>query len=403
MKAFALAVLLLAGGRVSAHAQDLIAEGRYQAVLGDCAGCHTAPGGMPLAGGTVLETPFGKIAVPNITPDRDTGLGRWTEAEFRRAMRDGIGRGGKRLYPAMPYPAYARMGNADIAALWAYLKTVAPVRHAVEPNLLPFPFNIRALMAGWNWLYPGPGRFTPAAGKSAEWNRGAYLVSGPGHCGTCHTPKTLLGSDRAAALSGASLQGWFAPEIANTGPYGVSTWNANDITTYLKSGWNGYAAATGPMAEVVENSTSQMRDGDLRAIAVYLKDQGGGANARAISVVSPDDPRMRSGKTLYQNNCVGCHGWDGKGQALIVPPLAANAILLQSSAQSLARVVLEGAQAAGTRTAPTAPSMPSFAWKLNGAQIADLLTYVRNSWGNAARPVPGTEVAKIRTSLRRGS
>jgi len=352
MKAFALAVLLLAGGRVSAHAQDLIAEGRYQAVLGDCAGCHTAPGGMPLAGGTVLETPFGKIAVPNITPDRDTGLGRWTEAEFRRAMRDGIGPGGKRLYPAMPYPAYARMGNADIAALWAYLKTVAPVRHAVEPNLLPFPFNIRALMAGWNWLYPGPGRFTPAAGKSAEWNRGAYLVSGPGHCGTCHTPKTLLGSDRAAALSGASLQGWFAPEIANTGPYGVSTWNANDIITYLKSGWNGHAAATGPMAEVVENSTSQMRDGDLRAIAVYLKDQGGGANARAISVVSPDDPRMRSGKTLYQNNCVGCHGWDGKGQALIVPPLAANAILLQSSAQSLARVVLEGAQAAGTRTAP---------------------------------------------------
>ena len=403
MKAFALAVLLLAGGRVSAHAQDLIAEGRYQAVLGDCAGCHTAPGGMPLAGGTVLETPFGKIAVPNITSDRDTGLGRWTEAEFRRAMRDGIGRGGKRLYPAMPYPAYARMGNADIAALWAYLKTVAPVRHAVEPNLLPFPFNIRALMAGWNWLYPGPGRFTPAAGKSAEWNRGAYLVSGPGHCGTCHTPKTLLGSDRAAALSGASLQGWFAPEIANTGPYGVSTWNANDIITYLKSGWNGHAAATGPMAEVVENSTSQMRDGDLRAIAVYLKDQGGGANARAISVVSPDDPRMRSGKTLYQNNCVGCHGWDGKGQALIVPPLAANAILLQSSAQSLARVVLEGAQAAGTRTAPTAPSMPSFAWKLNDAQIADLLTYIRNSWGNAARPVPGTEVAKIRTSLRRGS
>jgi mono/diheme cytochrome c family protein len=403
MKIFALAVLLLAGGRVSAHAQDLIAEGRYQAVLGDCTGCHTATGGMPLAGGTVLETPFGKIAVPNITPDRDTGLGRWTEADFRRAMRDGISPGGKRLYPAMPYPAYSRMGDADIAVLWAYLKTVAPVRHAVEPNLLPFPFNIRALMAGWNWLYPGPGRFTPVAGKTAEWNRGAYLVGGPGHCGTCHTPKTLLGSDRATALSGASLQGWFAPEIANTKPYGVSTWNVNDIATYLKSGWNSHAAATGPMAEVVENSTSQMRDGDLRAIAVYLKDQGGGANARTVSAVPPDDSRMQSGKTLYENNCVGCHGWDGKGQALIVPPLAANAILLQSSAQSLARVVLEGAQAAGTRTAPTAPSMPSFAWKLNDAQIADLLTYIRNSWGNAAEPVPGTEVAKIRASLRQGS
>ncbi|MEO7054590.1 MAG: cytochrome c [Rhizomicrobium sp.] len=403
MKAVTLAALLLAGGSASVRAQDAIADGRYQAVLGDCAGCHTAPGGKPLAGGTILKTPFGKIAAPNITPDRDTGLGRWTEAEFRRAMREGISPGGKRLYPAMPYPAYARMSDADIAALWTYMKSVAPVRHAVEPNLLPFPFNVRALMVGWNWLNPSAVGFAPTPGKSAEWNRGAYLIMGPGHCGACHTPKTLLGADRAAALTGASLQGWFAPEITAAKPHGIGNWSAGEIVTYLRSGWSAHAAATGPMAEVVENSTSQMTDADLRAIAVYLKDQPAGDGARQASALLPDDPAMRAGAKLFQNNCVGCHGWDGKGEKLIFPPLAGNAILLQSSAESLTRVVLEGAQSAGTKAAPTAPAMPSFAWKLKDAEVADLLTYIRNSWGNAAAPVSAESVGKIRMKLRSGS
>ncbi len=403
MRTLAVAAILLSAAGTQAFAQDVVAEGRYQAVLGDCAGCHTMPGGKPLAGGTVLETPFGKIAAPNITPDRDTGLGAWTEADFRRAMREGISPGGKRLYPAMPYPAYARMGDADIAALWAYLKTVAPVRHAVEANLLPFPFNIRALMAGWNWLNPSPERFTPTPGKSAEWNRGAYLVTGPGHCGTCHTPKTLLGADRAAALTGASLQGWFAPEITGAKPQGIGDWNASDIVTYLRSGWNAHAAASGPMAEVVENSTSQMAETDLRAIAAYLKDRPAGEGVHQATSLSPTDPAMTAGAKLYQNNCVGCHGWDGKGERLIFPPLAGNAILLQSSAESLTRVVLEGAQSAGTKAAPTAPAMPSFAWKLDDAQVADLLTYIRNNWGNAAAPVSAESVGIIRAKLRSGS
>jgi len=403
MRAVMLAALLLAGGSASARAQDIIADGRYQAVLGDCAGCHTAPGGKPLAGGTVLETPFGKIAAPNITPDRDTGLGRWTEADFRRAMREGISPGGKRLYPAMPYPAYARMSDADISALWAYMKSVVPARHAVEPNLLPFPFNIRALMMGWNWLNPSVVGFAPTPGKSAEWNRGAYLVTGPGHCGTCHTPKTLLGADRAAVLTGASLQGWFAPEITAAKPHGIGNWSADEIVTYLRSGWSTHAAATGPMAEVVENSTSQMTDADLRAIAVYLKDQPASSGARQASALPPRGPAMRAGAKLFQDNCVGCHGWDGKGENLIFPPLAGNAILLQSSAESLTRVVLEGAQSAGTKAAPTAPAMPSFAWKLNDQQIGDLLTYIRNSWGNAAAPVSAESVGKIRTKLHGGS
>ena len=405
MRNLVLAAVLVAAAGTAAHAQDAraIRDGRYQAVLGDCEGCHTAPGGKPFAGGTVLETPFGKIAAPNITSDRDAGLGTWTEADFRRAMRAGVSPGGKRLYPAMPYPAYALMNDADLAALWTYLKTVPPVHHAVEANLLPFPFNIRALMAGWNLLYLKPAGFRPTAGKSSAWNRGAYLVTGAGHCSACHTAKTLLGGDRAGALTGASLQGWFAPEITGAQPRGVGNWSAEDIVTYLRSGWNSHAAASGPMAEVVEHSTSQMTDADLGAIAVYLKDQPAAEESHPASTLSRRDPAMQAGAELYQNNCVGCHGWDGKGERLIFPPLAGNAILIQPSAESLTRVVLEGAQAAGTKTAPTAPSMPSFAWKLNDAQIADLLTYIRNSWGNAAAPVSAASVGEIRASLHGGN
>jgi mono/diheme cytochrome c family protein len=350
----------------------------------------------------VLETPFGKIAAPNITSDRDFGLGAWSEADFRRALREGVSPGGKRLYPAMPYPAYARMRDADIASLWTYMKSVAPVHRGVEANLLPFPFNIRALMAGWNWLYFKPAAFVPTAGKSAAWNRGAYLVTGPGHCAACHSAKTLLGADRAEALTGASLQGWFAPEITGAKPRGIGNWSAGDVVTYLKSGWNSHAVASGPMAEVVEHSTSQMTDADLGAIAIYLKDQPAAEDVRVAPAPAQGDPAMQAGAVLYQNNCASCHGADGKGERLIFPPLAGNAILIQPSAESLTRVVLEGAQAAGTKSAPTSPSMPSFAWKFSDAQIADLLTFIRNSWGNAAAPVSVESVAKIRAGLRDG-
>ncbi len=403
MRGLALAALLAISAGTGARADDsrLAADGRYQAVLGDCEGCHTATGGKPFAGGTVLETPFGKMAAANITPDRDTGIGSWSEAGFRRALREGVAPSGERLYPAMPYPAYARMNDADIAALWVYLRTVTPVHRAVKSNLLHFPFNIRTLMLGWNWLYFRPAIFAPTAGKSQAWNRGAYLVTGAGHCGACHTPKTLLGADRAAALTGASLQGWFSPEITDANPRGLGNWSTQDIVTYLKSGWNSHAVASGPMAEVVQRSTSGMTDGDLAAIAVYLKDQP--AKAVPPAPIPPrDDPAMQAGAKLYQNNCTACHGADGRGERLIFPPLAGNAVLVQPSAESLARVVLTGAQAVATKTAPTRPSMPSFAWKFNDAEVADLLTYVRSSWGNAAGPVSAASVARFRASLRAG-
>ena len=392
----ALAFMMLAG---AAQAQG-VSPGRYQAILGDCEGCHTAPGGKPFAGGMVLETPFGKMGVPNITPDRQTGIGNWSEADFRRAMREGIAPGGKRLYPAMPYPNYARMSDADLSSLWNYLRTVAPVHNAVRANLLRFPFDIRTLMVGWDWLYLKPQSPTPTAGKSVEWNRGAYLVRGPGHCGVCHTPKSLLGADRAASLGGASLQGWFAPQITGAKPQGVGGWSVDDVVAYLKTGWNGRATASGPMADVVERSTSQMNDGDLKAIAVYLRDQPA---APMQSAVAANDADLNAGAVLYRDNCVACHGWDGKGEKLIFPPLAGNAVLIQPSAESLIRVVLAGAQAVTTKAAPTEPSMPSFAWKLNDRQLADLLTYVRNSWGNRAGAVNGDDVAKMRASLRGGS
>jgi mono/diheme cytochrome c family protein len=404
MKNFAFALLLAAGVSGVAHAQGSgsVGDGRYQAILGDCEGCHTAPGGKPFAGGTVLVTPFGKIAAPNITPDRDTGIGSWSEADFRRALREGVSPGGKRLYPAMPYPAYASMSDADVATLWTYIRSVAPARNAVEPNLLSFPFNIRTLMMGWNWLYFRPAGFAPTAGKSAAWNRGAYLVTGPGHCGACHTPKSFLGADGAAALTGASLQGWFAPEITGAKPQGVGNLSEEEIVAYLKTGWNAHGVASGPMADVVEHSTSQMTDADLKAIAVYLKDQPDAGHPRPAPA-TPDARAMQAGARLYQDNCVGCHGGDGKGEKLIFPPLTGNAIVIQPSAESLVRVVLEGAQAAGTKAAPTAPSMPSFAWKFNDAEVADLLTYARNSWGNAAAPVSAKAVGDIRASLRGGN
>ena len=364
--------------------------GKYQAVLGDCAGCH----GKNLAGGVALQTPFGKIVAPNITPDKDTGIGNYSAEDFRKAMKEGMGPGGKRLYPAMPYPYYARMRDADVAALWSYIKTVKPVRNTVNVNQLNFPFNLRILMAGWNALFFKPASLGPDAGHSAQWNRGRYVVEGAGHCGACHASKNLFGADKPT-LSGASLQGWWAPDLTSAPMSGLASWSESDIVTYLGTGHNGRSIASGPMAEAVENSTSLMNDGDLKAIAIYLKtlapSDGNGGGAGASS-------QMTAGANVYRMNCAACHGLDGKGSA-IFPPLAGNPVLTQSSAESLGRVVLAGARAAATAKAPTGQGMPSFAWKLGDGDVANVLTYVRNTWGNAAPGVDADQVGKIRTSL----
>jgi mono/diheme cytochrome c family protein len=368
--------------------------GRYQAVLGDCAGCH----GKNLAGGIVLATPFGKLVTPNITPDKDTGIGAWSGEDFRQAMKLGIAPGGKLLYPAMPYPAYAHMPDGDVAALWVYLRTVRPVKNAVNVNQLRFPFNLRFLMRGWNMLFFSPAPTANKPDKSAAWNRGAYLVAGPGHCGACHTPKNFFGADKSAVLSGASLQGWWAPDLGGDHMSGLGAWSRADVVEYLGTGRNTHSLASGPMAEAVENSTSKLNDADLNAIAVYLKDlpagSGNGGGASGI------EARMKSGAVLYQVNCAACHSAGGKGDRVLFPPLAGNAVVNQSSPETLARAVLAGSKGAATAKAPTGAAMPSFAWKLNDSQVADILTYVRNNWGNAAPAVDAGAVGKIRASLR---
>src|SRR5262249_53172730 len=248
-------------------------------------------------GGRAIETPFGNIVAPNITPDPETGIGSWSDEQFDAAVRKGRRRDGSRLYPAMPYTAYTKLSRDDVLAIRAYLTTVTPVRNAVIANTLPFPFNIRAAMRVWDALYFVEGDYRPDPKQSAEWNRGAYLVDGPGHCGACHTPKTFLGGDNTDRyLRGSYLQGWSAPDITNDKNSGLGAWSSEDLVSYLKSGHNRITAATGPMGEVVTLSTAYATDSDLRAIATYLKSLPGG-NATS-SPIATNDPAMIAGAAI---------------------------------------------------------------------------------------------------------
>lgn len=395
MRSLLVAALLFAATPALAQADGAaVADGRYQAVLGDCAGCH----GDDLSGGIALETRFGRLVTPNITPDRDTGIGSYSAADFRDAMKTGIVQG-KALYPAMPYTAYARMPDKDVDALFAYLKTVKPVRHAVKVNQLRFPYRWRFLMRIWNLIFFHPKAPDPAS-HSAAWIRGEYLVNGPGHCGTCHTPKNMFGADIKPILGGALLQGWFAPDLTGYAQTGLGGWLAADIVTYLGTGRSAHSIASGPMTEVITNSTAQMRPDDLGAIAAYLKDLPPAPGNTHASL--RDVERMKRGSSLYQINCSACHGLDAKGQGPLVPPLTGNAVVNQADASTLVRLVLAGSQGAGTKAAPTRPAMPSLAWRLDDRQVADILTYVRANWGNQGTPVAQDFVGGIRAGLQDG-
>jgi mono/diheme cytochrome c family protein len=387
-------------GSAAADSQnfDRIERGRYLAVLGDCAACHTRPGGQPFAGGLALETPFGKIVAPNITPDRDTGIGGWTDEQFVAALRDGRG-SNAHLYPAMPYPAYTKMSDDDVLAIRAYLGTIAPVTYQRGPNGLPFPLNIRLVMVFWNALNFTPGRYQLNPRKSAEWNRGAYIVEGAAHCGTCHTPKTILGGDKTdKPLSGATLQGWFAPDITQDPRKGIGGWSRDDLTQYLKTGANRWTLASGPMADAVTHSTSRMTDQDIAAIATYLKDNGDAGSGPKPDPVAANDNVMRAGAAIYKDSCAVCHRDAGTGEVHLFPRLAASALVQSDDPTTLVRVVLQGTRAASTSGAPTAPAMPAFDWRLNDAQVAAVLTYIRNSWGNAASSVGVETIARQRKS-----
>jgi mono/diheme cytochrome c family protein len=391
----------LAGAACAADMQDttLLERGRYLVDAGDCAACHTVPGGPDFAGGRKLETPFGNLVSPNLTPDQETGIGGWSDDEFYRAMHDGIGPGGIHLYPGFPYPSFTLATRADVLAIRAWLATLPPVRNAVVSNQLPFPFNVRASLTGWDALYFKRGEYQPDGSKTTEWNRGAYLVRGLGHCGLCHTPKTALGGDENANfVQGSPLQGWYAPNLTNAPREGLGGWSVDDVVAYLRNGANAHALASGPMAEVITLSTSRLTEADLHAVAIYLKDLPA-APANSATPIAADDPRMQRGAALYVDQCAACHTFSGNGASLLFPSLAGGASVQQRGAQSLIRVLLQGTRAAATQNAPTGPAMPGFWWKLNDEQIADVLTYVRNGWGNAASAVGASDVADARARL----
>lgn len=399
----AVAIVLAVSSALAAESdpQDFtqIERGRYLAAASDCASCHTIPGSeRPFAGGRAIETPFGNILAPNITPDRETGIGAWSDDEFDAALRKGVRRDGSQLYPAMPYNAYTKMSRGDVLAIRAYLDTVVPASNAVVANMLPFPFNIRAAMRVWNALYFTEEEYKPDPQKSPEWNRGAFLVDGPAHCGACHTPKSFLGGDKAGQyLQGSYLQGWFAPDITNDARLGLGGWSADEVIAYLKTGHNRVTAATGPMAEEITLSSSRMTDGDLKAIATYLKSLPGRRETPAA--LPSDDPVMAAGGAIYRDQCSACHALDGRGVPQLFPSVADSSMVRSDNPATLIRIVLRGARSVATAAEPTAPGMPSYAWQLDDVQVAAVLTYVRNTWGAAAPAVPAQDVNRARAEL----
>jgi mono/diheme cytochrome c family protein len=389
---------IAAGGKDLSFSE--IQHGKYLVDAGDCQDCHTQEKGKPFAGGRPVETPFGIIYSSNITPDRETGIGKWSGDDFYNAMHFGIAPDGAHLYPAFPYPYFTRMSRQDVDAIHAYLSTLEPAKNEKPGNKLTWPLGYRGLMRGWNWLYFDAGTFKPDPKKSAEWNRGAYLIEGPGHCGACHTSKNLFGADKdkSGYFKGGVLQNWLAPNLTNDTTGGIGSWNADDIVTYLKTGRNAKSGATGIMAEVVAYSTSHLNDNDLHAIAVYLKDLPGTQERPAPSQASAS--MLAAGKAIYDDSCSACHQSSGEGVPFMFPPLKGNANVQSADPTTVLRLILEGGRTVATDAEPTPSTMPAYDWKLNDDELAAVATYVRNTWGNAAPEVSAHQVGKLRKELK---
>jgi mono/diheme cytochrome c family protein len=367
-------------------------RGRALAIVGNCAGCHTADGGRPLAGGRAINTPFGAILAPNLTPDKETGIGGYTGDTFYRAMHEGKSETGNLLYPAFPYTSYTKMTRADVDAVKSYLDTVEPVRNAVAPPNLPWPLSLRSSMNIWNELYFTPGELKTAADKSSEWNRGAYLVEALAHCGACHTPKNILGADKTAErYQGNVIDNWTAPALDQFSNERRAKWTVDDMVTYLKTGRNDYAVASGPMAEVVMGSTQHVPLADLRAISVYLQDQP--KRDLAPAPVKKNDATVRAGEAIYRDNCSACHQADGMGTKQMFPSLIGNGAVLAADPTSLIRVIVAGAAGSYTAQRPTRVMMPGFGHKLRDDEVAALGSYLRSAWGNQG---PALSIAAVK-------
>jgi len=371
-----------------------IARGQYLVAVGDCAGCHIRGHATALSGGYPLNTPFGMIYSANITPDKATGIGSWSEADFYRAMHTGRDDQKHNLYPAFPYAYFTKVSRADVDDIRSYLMSRAPVKYTPPANPLPFSLPIRPLVSFWNWLYLKPGVYRQEPARGAAWNRGAYIVGGLGHCGACHTPKTLLEGDKLSQVyQGGTLDNWFAPNLNGDRRGGLATWTPADIVEFLKTGRNARSSASGSMARVVALSTSKMSDQDLAAVATYLKSLPATGTAPTPRI---DAAVMRQGQAIYVDSCSGCHTMNGAGTPRFFPPLGGNTNVQSANPTTLAHIILTGTIMPATTTRLTQFAMPAFAWKLNDKEIAAVATYIRNSWGNAAPAVSADQVRDLR-------
>jgi len=382
------------GAAIAPASPALIEKGAYLARAGNCMACHTAQGGVEYAGGRAIETPFGVIHAPNLTPDPDTGLGRWTPDAFWRALHHGRSQDGRLLYPAFPYPQYTRVVREDADALFAYLQSLAPVHAPAKAHALTFPFNTQAALAVWRALYFRAEAWQPAADAPAEWNRGAYLVQGLGHCAACHSARNSWGASVEEGLMRGgmmALQDWYAPALGGAlGP-------REDLVRLLKTGVSPSASASGPMAEVVFRSTQYLTTTDLQAMATYLQTLPA-PQAPATPVAKANDVLL--GAKVYTQHCAQCHGEQGEGRPGAFGALAGNRAVNLADGSNVVRMVLQGGYPPATAGNPRPHGMPPFSHQLSDAQIAAVSSYVRQSWGNMAPAVGTIEVYRAREKKR---
>ena len=383
--------------------------GEYLARAGDCVACHSVAGGQAFAGGLKMGTPLGAIYSTNITPDPETGIGGYSLADFDRAVRGGVAKDGRRLYPAMPYPSYAKLTDADVAALYDFFMKEVPAVHQVnKPDEIPSYLRMRWPLAIWSFLFTASGSYVNKSGHDADWNRGAYLVQGPGHCGACHTPRGFAFQEKALDetspdyLAGAELDAWYAPDLRGDLRTGLGGWSKEDIVDFLKAGHNKGETAFGSMIDVVNNSTPYLSDSDLNAIAVYLKSLPAASTQQPVAYSGATTTALRSGHasqpgaTVFTGTCANCHGLDGKGFGPYIPALAGNPIVLDNDPSSLVNLVLNGSNPLVVKGTPDAYRMPQFRQQYSDQEIAEVITFIRNGWGNQAPAVSAGDVAKLR-------
>ena len=386
-------------------------RGEYVARAGNCVACHSVPGAPPFSGGLKMATPLGPIYATNITPDAKTGIGGYSFEDFDRAVRLGIAKDGNRLYPAMPYPSYAKMNEQDVQALYGFfMKSVKAAEVTNKPSEIPSPLNVRWPLAIWNFLFAEDERFEPKSDHDAAWNRGAYLVQGLGHCGACHTPRGVAFNEKGddedddQFLIGAPLDNWSASNLRQDINTGLGKWTQEELVTFLKSGHNRYGTAFGTMTEVVNNSTQYMTDEDIGAIATYLRSLAGGreksANSYAYDASTAKTLLAREftapGALTYAQQCMTCHLADGAGYAPYLPPLAGNPVVADPSPASLINIVINGTQRIVVDGMPDAYKMPQYRVLLSDQEIADAVSFIRGGWGNKGAVVTAAEVAAIR-------